>query len=246
MKAMLLAAGQGLRLRPLTDRLPKCMVPISGKPILERTIEWLRQWGIDEVVINLNHLPQIVIDHFGDGPRWGMKISYSVEEHALGTAGGVKNVAWFFDGPFLVWYGDNLSNCSLDRLYEFHRRNGALATIALHHREDVSQSGIVGLNEEHRIIRFLEKPRPDEVFSHWVSAGIFVLERPVLDYIPAEGLPDFGRDVFPAMLASGQPIYGYCLSADEGLWWIDTPEDLKRVQQMADSGGFEAGGADGR
>jgi len=230
MKAMILAAGQGMRLRPLTENVPKCMIPIGGKPILEGTIEWLRAYGVEEVIINLNYLPHVVTDHFGDGTRWGIKIMYSIEDRALGTAGGVKNVAWFFDGPFYLWYGDNISRCKLDRLYQFHRIRGGLATITLHHREEVSQSGIVGLDGEHRITRFVEKPRPDDVFSHWVNAGIFVLEPSVLDYIPTEGLPDFGRDVFPALLAAGQPLYGYPLSDSEGLWWIDTLEDLRRVQ----------------
>jgi NDP-sugar pyrophosphorylase family protein len=100
----------------------------------------------------------------------------------------------------------------------------------LYYRDDPSQSGIVGLDENDRITRFLEKPRPDQVFSHWVSAGIFILEPQVLEAIPADGAPDFGRDVFPALLAAGQSLYGYRMSADEGLWWIDTPEDLRRME----------------
>jgi NDP-sugar pyrophosphorylase family protein len=160
-----------------------------------------------------------------------VRIAYSLEDRPLGTAGGVRNAAWFFDGPFFVWYGDNLSTCRLDRLWQFHQSRGGVTTIALHHRDDPAQSGIVGLDENDRITRFLEKPRPDQVFSHWVSAGIFVLEPAVLQAIPADGAPDFGRDVFPALLAAGQSLYGYRMSADEGLWWIDTPEDLRRVQE---------------
>jgi NDP-sugar pyrophosphorylase family protein len=229
---MVLAAGQGTRLRPLTERIPKCMVPLAGKPLLEHTILWLRKYGVTDLIINLHHLPRVVNDYFGEGQKWGVKITYSVEEQALGTAGGVKNVEWFFDGPFFVWYGDNLSTCDLTRLHAFHQAKGGIATIALHYREDPTASGIVGLDENDRITRFLEKPRPDQVFSHWVSAGIFVLEPQVLQAIPAEGAPDFGRDVFPALLAQGTALYGYRMSPDEGLWWIDTLEDLERVQQM--------------
>lgn len=229
-KAMLLAAGQGTRLRPLTERIPKCMVPIGGKPILEHTLEWLRHYGITEIIINLYHLPEVIRAYFGDGQKWGVNIAYSPEDRPLGTAGGVRNAAWFFGGPFFVWYGDNLSVCRLDRLWEFHKVKGGIATIALHHRDDPTQSGIVGLDETDRITRFLEKPRPDQVFSYWVSAGIFVLEPQVLDAIPAEGTPDFGRDVFPALLDTDQPLYGYRMSPDEGLWWVDTPEDLRWVE----------------
>jgi NDP-sugar pyrophosphorylase family protein len=232
MKAMILAAGQGTRLRPLTERIPKCMVPIGGKPLLEHTVLWLRKYGVTDLIINLHHLPHVVKDYFGDGQKWEVKITYSVEKEPLGTAGGVKNVEWFFDGPFFVWYGDNLSTCDLHRLYVFHQAKGGIATIALYYREDPTASGIVGLDENDRLTRFLEKPRADQVFSHWVSAGIFVLEPAVRQAIPAEGSPDFGRDVFPTLLAHRQPLYGYRMSEGEGLWWIDTPEDLRRVEEI--------------
>ena len=235
-KAMLLAAGQGIRLRPLTERVPKCMVPVAGKPVLEHNMEWLRKYGVTELVVNLYHLPQAVMDHLGDGSKWGIKITYSIEKELLGTAGGVKNVEWFFDGPFFLWYGDNLSTCHLDRLYQFHCTKGGVATIALYYREDTTASGIVGLDDQDRIVCFLEKPRPKEVFSHWVSAGIFVFDPEVLTHIPAEGTPDFGRDVFPALLANDQPLYGYRMSSDEGLWWMDTPEDLQRLQKERNRG----------
>ena len=229
-KAMLLAAGQGTRLRPLTETLAKCMMPVGGKPILEHNIERLKKYGVTDVVINLHYLPDTVRNHFGDGRRWGVNISYSFETNLLGTAGAVRNVANFFDGPFFIWYGDSLSNCRLDRLWELHKDRGGLATIALHHREDPTQSGIVALDENDRIMRFLEKPRADQIFSHWVNAGIFVIERTALDDIPAEGPSDFGRDVFPDLLNKGVELYGYRMSRDEELLWIDTPEDLSRVQ----------------
>jgi len=230
---MILAAGKGTRLRPLTETVPKCMVTIAGKPLLQYTIEWLRKYRVTEIIINLYHLPEVISNYFGDGGRWGVHITYSLERELLGTAGGVKNVAWFFDGPFFVWYGDNLSTCRLDRLWEFHRARSGIATIALHYREDPTQSGIVGLDERDRVVRFLEKPGPDQVFSHWVNAGIFVLEPQLLEVIPSDGYSDFGQDIFPTLLAKGAPIYGYRLSEQEYLWWIDTPEDLQRVQAMA-------------
>jgi mannose-1-phosphate guanylyltransferase len=228
-KAMILAAGQGLRLKPLTKRIPKCMIPISDKPILEHTIEWLGKYGVNEIIINLYYLPKVVMDYFGNGERWGVRINYSLEEQLLGTAGGVKNVDWFFNGPFFVWYGDNLSTCNLKRLYQFHKAKGGLGTIVLHQRDDVSQSGIVSLDGGDRIVRFQEKPQADQAFSNWVNAGIYVLEPEVLNCIPSRSVSDFAQDVFPHMLTSGQPLYGYRLSADEGFWWIDRHEDLANV-----------------
>ncbi len=227
---MVLAAGEGLRLRPLTERLPKSMIRVGGKPVLEHTLAWLRRHGVAEVLINLYHRPEAIREHFGDGARLGMRIVYSREDRMLGTAGGVKNAAWFFRGPFLLLYGDNLSTCDFSRLLAFHRRCGGLATLALFEREDATSSGIAQLGPDGRITRFLEKPSREQCFSHLVNAGIYVLEPELLNWIPAEGAPDFGRDVFPYLLAAGQPIYGYRMPEDERLWWMDTPQDLERLQ----------------
>lgn len=230
-KAMLLAAGEGTRLRPLTNNVPKCMVPIAGVPVLERNIRWLSRFGIDDLLINLHYKPDAVRDYFDDGRKWGVNINYSFEETLLGTAGAVKKVEWFFDEPFFLWYGDNLSTCDLKKLYTFHSQKGGDATMALFYREDPTASGIVGFDENDRIFRFLEKPRQDQIFSHWVNAGIYILERKVLDFIPAAGPSDFSHDIFPKMLAENSPIFGYRLSEEEGLWWIDTLKDLQRIQK---------------
>jgi NDP-sugar pyrophosphorylase family protein len=229
-KAMLLAAGQGIRLRPLTNTVPKSMIPIGGKPILEHNIEWLCRYGITELAINLYYLPHVIQDYFGDGSRWGVKITYSLEPRKLGTAGGVKRFANFFDETFLVWYGDNLSTCDLSRLLDFHRAKEGLATIAIYQREDVTQSGIIGLDDQERITRFQEKPKIDQIFSHWVNAGIYILNLDVLEFIPNRTESDFGKDVFPAMLAAGRFLYGYRMTDSEKLWWIDTPDDLLVTQ----------------
>ena len=231
MKAMILAAGKGTRLAPLTDTLPKSMIPIGGKPVLEHTIVWLRCSGVSEVIINLYHQPHVIPAYFGDGSKWGMRITYSQETELLGTAGGVRQAAWFFDAPFFVLYGDNLSTCDLSQMVRKHRERGAMATMALHWRADPSSSGIAELDADDRIVRFVEKPRPEEVFSNWVNAGIYVLNLEILDQIPAGQPCDFGREVFPRMLADGRALCGYRMQGDEGLWWIDTPADLARVQQ---------------
>jgi len=228
---MILAAGQGTRLRPLTDRVPKCMTELGGRPLIEHTLERLRRFGVREVLLNLHHLPEVILGRLGDGARLDMRIVYSLEDRLRGTAGGVKHAAWFFQGTFLLLYGDNLSTCDFSRLIAFHRCSGGLATLALHWRQDTASSGVAELEATGRISRFLEKPAPSESFSHWVNAGIYVLEPEILNWIPGEGAPDFGRDVFPLLLAAGRPIYGYRMARDERLGWIDTPEDLERLRR---------------
>lgn len=242
MKAMILGAGKGTRLAPLTDSLPKCMISIGGMPLLEHTLVRLRGHSVRDVIINLHHKPEVIPAYFGDGSRWGMQITYSPENELLGTAGGVKQAAWFFNTPFLVLYGDNLSTCDLSQLARRHQQNGAMATIALYQRNDPFSSGIAEMDTQDRIVRFLEKPRPEEVFSHWVNAGIYVLAPEILDLIPSGQPCDFGRDVFPRVLSEGLPLYGYRMQGDEELWWIDTPADLERVQQAFEHDRLEGGG----
>ena len=229
---MLLAAGSGTRLRPLTENVPKVMVPVGGKPLLEHTLVHLVALGVQEFVINLSYGSEAVRDHFGDGRRWGAQIHYSLEPQALGTAGGVKNVESFFRGePFLLWYGDNLSRCDVPRLYAAHRLRRALLTLALWQRTDVGASGIVGIADDGRIQRFLEKPLPEQVFSFWVNAGIMIVEPAALAAIPLGRACDLSRDTLPVLLDRGERLYSYRLSPAEGLWWIDTPIDLIRVQR---------------
>jgi NDP-sugar pyrophosphorylase family protein len=228
-KAMLLAAGKGTRLQPYTDSMHKCMIPIDGKPLLEHTINKLQNWGVTDLLINLFYLPDSIKNYFGDGKNWGVNITYSLEKDLLGTAGGVKNVEGFFDGSFFLLYGDNLSTCSLAKLWQTHQKSKAKITIALYWREDPWQSGIVEITPEGKIVRFLEKPKPEEVFSHWVNAGILVVEKEVLELIPKGTFADFGHDIFPALLKEGSSLAGYTMSKEENLWWIDTPKDLERV-----------------
>jgi NDP-sugar pyrophosphorylase family protein len=229
-KALILAAGEGARLRPYTVNRPKPMIPIAGKPILQHNIELLARHGIRELAINLHHCPDVISDHFGDGTRFGVHITYSFEPMLLGTAGALKQIESFFSETFVVIYGDNLIRCDLTRLLNKHQRHAAQVTIALFHRDDVTQSGIVELDGADRITRFLEKPAADQVFSHWVNAGVLVLEPLVLQQIPADVPSDFGREILPRLVRDGAALYGYRMGPHEGLWWIDTPADLEHVQ----------------
>ena len=160
MKGMVLAAGEGRRLRPLTDHLPKPMLPVAGRPLLEHIIIHLRSCGIDDLAVNLCHHPTAVIDYFGDGCRWAVNLRYSVEEQLLGSAGGVKRLQSFFDDTFLVYYGDVLTWADLRPMIAFHKQAGVLATMGLYHVPDPWNRGVVQLDDSSIIVRFEEKPVP--------------------------------------------------------------------------------------
>ncbi len=208
---MVLAAGEGTRLRPLTLLLPKPMVPIVGTPLLEHTLTWLAGQGVSEAAINLYHRPQAIPDHFGSQFA-GVRLHYFFEDTLRGTAGGVGAAARLFqDEPFFVVYGDNLIHADLRRLAEFHRSSGGEATISLFHHPNPTAAGIVGLGDDGRVTRFVEKPPADEVFSDLANAGVYVLNPSVLSVIPPDAPSDFGRDVFPDLLLRGVPLYGVML-----------------------------------
>ena len=234
MKAMILAAGKSTRLRPITDTIPKPMVPVNGKPLMEYLIELFASHNVQEIYVNLHHCPQVISNYFGDGKRWGVSINYSYEPEILGTAGAVKKLESHFDKTFIVVYGDNLTDCNITELIKFHRSTNGIGTIAIYRRDDPTSSGIVELDENHRILRFLEKPKANQVFSNLISAGIFILEPEILKYIPDNQFYDFGRDLFPRLLKEGERLYGYIMSED--LFWIDTPGDYQRVQTLFSKG----------
>ena len=237
MKAMLLAAGFGIRLRPLTDHLPKCMVPVAGKPVLQRNIEWLLSQGVVDLVVNLHLYPELVTDYFGDGSAFGVRLEYSYEPQLLGTAGALWGARRFLGAErFWVVYADNILNCSLKRMESLHLAQGATLTMGLFWREDLSASGVVRLDDDGRITGFKEKPAADEVLSNWVNAGVYLCEAKVHQFIPPGRACDFGHDILPAMLSAGEPMYGYILGPGETLNWIDTPADLARTGAALEGG----------
>lgn len=211
MKAMILAAGEGTRLRPLTLSVPKPMIPIVGVPLLARTLDWLVGQGVTEAAINLYHRPQSIPDFFGD--EWhGVRLYYFFEDTLRGTAGGVKGAeAVLSDAPFYVIYGDNLIQADLRRLFAFHEAQGGAATVGLFHHPHPTAAGIVGLDNAGRITRFVEKPPADQVFSDLANAGVYVLEPSVLAVIPPDRPSDFGKEIFPLLLAQDIPVYGTLL-----------------------------------
>jgi NDP-sugar pyrophosphorylase family protein len=231
MKGMILAAGEGKRLRPLTNYLPKPMLPLAGRPLLEHIITHLRDCGVTDLALNLYHLPTMVMDYFGDGRRWGVRLRYSVEDHLLGSAGGVKRLQSFLDDTFLVYYGDVFTRADLRPMIALHRHSGAVATMGLYRVPDPWNRGIVQLDNSQNIVRFVEKPARDEVFSDLANAGIYILEPTVLDRVPAEQMWDFGHDVFPQLLSDGVQVTGYVIK--DLLIDIGLPEKYKQANRVA-------------
>lgn len=226
--AVVLSAGLGTRLRPLTDTCPKPMVPVAGVPLLERTVRHLGANGVTDICINLHHLPQVVREHFGDGSAFGARLHFSVEEDLLGTAGALNAFREFLGRPFLIWYGDVLSEFDVPAFAHFHRERGGLATVGLYRVDNPTQCGLVDMDGTSRITRFVEKP--PVAFTDLANAGVYACEPGVLDFIPASGFSDFGNDVFPAMLAAGKALYGYPI--EECLIDIGSPEKLARANSL--------------
>ena len=215
MKAVVMAGGEGTRLRPLTSNQPKPMVPIVGKPCMEHILELLRKHGMTDVIVTVAFLPQAIRGYFGDGEAMGLDIEYSVEESPLGTAGSVRLASAKLDDTFLVISGDALCDIDLTRLVEVHKEKGAAVTIGLKSVDNPLEFGIVVTDEEGRVERFLEKPSWGQVFSDTINTGIYVLEPEVLRHIPEDGPYDFSKELFPLLLEMGRPIYGHVC---DGYW----------------------------
>ena len=224
MKAVVMAGGEGTRLRPLTSNQPKPMVPIVGKPCMEHILELLREHGMTDVIVTVAFLPQAIRSYFGQGETLGMDIGYSVEESPLGTAGSVKLAAKQLDETFLVISGDALCDVDLGELVAFHREKGAAVTIGLKSVDNPLEFGIVVTDEEGRIERFLEKPSWSQVFSDTINTGIYVLEPEVLNHVPTDRPYDFSKELFPYLLEMGRPLYGYVM---DGYW-----QDIGNLDQF--------------
>ncbi|HYY76591.1 MAG TPA: NDP-sugar synthase, partial [Gaiellaceae bacterium] len=215
MKAVVMAGGEGTRLRPLTSNQPKPMVPIVGKPCMEHIVELLKGHGFEDVIVTVAFMPQAIRGYFGAGESHGISIRYSVEESPAGTAGSVKLAEEALDETFLVISGDALCDIDLADLVRFHREKEAVATIGLVSVPDPLEFGIVVTDSEGRIERFLEKPSWGQVFTDTINTGIYVLEPEALRRIPTDRPYDFSKELFPLLLEMGRPLYGYVA---EGYW----------------------------
>lgn len=231
MKAMILAAGKGTRVRPITYTIPKPMIPILEKPVMEFLLELLRKHGFTEIMVNVSHLANEIENYFRDGQRFGVQIAYSFEGRitdgeligeAIGSAGGMRRIQDFqpfFDDTFVVLCGDALIDLDLTTAVKWHREKGALATIITKPvpREEVSSYGVVVTDEEGRIQTFQEKPSVAEALSTNINTGIYIFEPEILDYIPSGQVYDIGGDLFPQLVAKGAPFYALPMDFE----WVD-------------------------
>ncbi|WP_338431824.1 NDP-sugar synthase [Synechococcus elongatus] len=231
MKAMILAAGKGTRVRPITYTIPKPMIPILQKPVMEFLLELLKEHGFKEVMVNVSHLAQEIESYFRDGQRFGVEVAYSFEGRiedgqligeALGSAGGMKRIqdfSPFFDDTFVVLCGDALIDLDLTEAVRWHKEKGALATIVMKTvpREEVSSYGVVVTDAEGRIQAFQEKPNVEEALSTTINTGIYIFEPEILNYIPSGQEYDIGGDLFPQLVDAGAPFYGISMDFQ----WID-------------------------
>ncbi|HEY9086473.1 MAG TPA: NDP-sugar synthase [Candidatus Tyrphobacter sp.] len=217
MQAIVLVGGEGTRLRPLTYRTPKPMVPIAGVPFLARTMERLRDAGILDVVFAAGYMPQAITDYFRDGSQLGMRIIYAIEETPLGTAGALKNVAEHITGRFFVFNGDILTSLDLRAMMRFHESKGGVGTLHLIEVEDPSPFGCVVHDSGGGISAFIEKPPKGTAPCNDINAGTYLLEREVLDFIPPGHPVSIERETFPRLIASGRHLYAYTTHD----YWID-------------------------
>jgi len=226
---MVLAAGLGTRLRPITFAMPKPMVPVLNRPVMEHIVRLLSGHGFGEAIANLHWFPETIEGHFGDGSAFGIELSYSREEALLGTSGGVRNAAEFLGNSFLVISGDALTDIDLAAMREFHESHDGIATLATKRVEDTTQFGVAITGADGRIQGFQEKPEPAEALSDLANCGIYMFRSEIFDFFPEAGTskaagegdpPDFAdwaMDVFPALLENDVPFYSHEIDA----YWND-------------------------
>jgi mannose-1-phosphate guanylyltransferase/mannose-1-phosphate guanylyltransferase/phosphomannomutase len=229
MKAMILAAGLGTRLRPITYGMPKPMVPVLNRPVMEHIARLLARHGFGEAIANLHWFPELIEGHFGDGSAFGLELSYSREEQLLGTSGGVRNAAGFLGDSFLVISGDALTDLDLAAMREFHESHDGIATLATKRVADTSQFGVAITSADGRIQGFQEKPDPAEALSDLANCGIYMFRAEIFDFFPPPGtskaagpddpagFADWAMDVFPALLEGDVPFYSHEIDA----YWND-------------------------
>ncbi|MGI6669437.1 MAG: sugar phosphate nucleotidyltransferase [Acetivibrionales bacterium] len=230
MKAVIMAGGEGTRLRPLTCGRPKPMVPVANKPVMEHIIDLLKKHGITNVAATLQYMPDMIRDYFEDGSKFGIRLRYYVEHKPLGTAGSVKNAEDFLDGTFLVISGDALTDIDLISAVRFHMEKNATATLVLKRVDVPLEYGVVVTDGDGRIIRFLEKPGWGEVFSDTVNTGIYILSPEVLEYIKPGTAFDFSKDLFPMLMRDNKRLYGY-ITED---YWCDIGDTAAYIRAHSD------------
>jgi len=236
---MILAAGLGTRLRPITYGMPKPMVPVLNRPVMEHIARLLARHGFTETIANLHWFPDLIREYFGDGSRFGLDLSYSFEEQLLGTSGGVRNVREFLGDSFLIISGDALTDVDLAAMREVHESHDGIATLATKRVEDTSQFGVAITDAEGRIQGFQEKPDPSEALSDLANCGIYMFRSEIFDFFPEPGtskaagpgdppgFADWAMDVFPRLLEGDVPFYSHEIDA----YW----NDIGNLEELRES-----------
>lgn len=230
MKAIILIGGLGTRLRPLTCYLPKSLVPVLNRPLLEHVISSLSEQGIKEIILAAGFLADLIQEEMKDGSHLGVRISYSLEQRPLGTSGAVKNAEMHLDGTFAVLNGDMLTGIDLRAMARRHKETGAKATLALTPVSDPTLYGVVEADARGMVTAFVEKPSWDKVKSNMISAGVYLLEPEVLKHVPAGAPSMFENDLFPRLLALGERVLAHPSDA----YWIDIGAPEKYLKANLD------------
>jgi mannose-1-phosphate guanylyltransferase len=217
LNAVILVGGPGTRLQPLTFILPKSLVPVLNRPVMEHMIAYLRKFGVEDIIMTLSYLPDAIRSHFGDGRDFGVHLTYCLEKDPLGTAGAVKNACEYLDGTFIVLNGDVFTEMDLADMFSLHIEKKARATIALTWVDNPSAFGVVETDSNKQVQRFIEKPPLGTETTNWINAGTYILEPEVLEYIPANQHYMFEKGLFPALLEAGEPVFSYPYRG----YWLD-------------------------
>jgi len=235
---MILAAGKGTRLYPVTVDLPKALVPVAGVPLITYLVKWLSSHSIDEVVVNTHHLGEQIKTYLGNGADFGASIHYSAEAELVGTAGSIKTAERFFEhcDSFVVHYGDVLTDFDLTKMMDFHLAQNGIATLALLRTDTPWESGMVQLSSCGKVKGFLEKPPVGSIAGGLLNGGTYILKREILDYIPEQEFYDFGQDLFPQLISLNNPIYGYVLDKSAYLLDIGTLARYRKVNEDVANG----------
>jgi len=226
MKAIILSGGLGTRLRPLTYETPKALIPVQGKTLTEHVIDVLKKLEINEIILSIGYLSEKIEKYFGDGSKFNLKISYAIEKQAMGTAGPLILLPKI-NKTFVMVNGDNLFNLDFKKMLQLHKKNKAIATIALTKVEDSSHFGVAKLQED-KILEFIEKPKREEAPSNWINSGYYILEPEVFDIVKEKDFAMMEKDIFPKLAKEGK-LFGY---RDNGQWFdTGTFESYERVKK---------------
>lgn len=235
MKIVIIAGGKGTRIASVTDEIPKAMIPVAGKPVLEYQIELAKRYGFVDIVLIIGYLGNVIEDYFQNGSKWGVSIKYFKEETALGTAGALPYIKDFLKEDFFVFYGDTIMDVALDQMLTFHKEKNADATLFLHPNDHPYDSDLVAEDENGRITNFFSRPYPEGfVCKNLVNAALYILSPLIVNSIPIDHKSDFGKDIFPKCLESGANLFGYV--STEYIKDMGTPDRYEKVSSDVISG----------